>query len=334
MLKNLFGNTGLRVSQLTFGCGAVGGLMTSGSPKDQDRAVAWAIDNGINHFDTAPSYGNTASEKNLGRALGPDRDKIIISTKVAINPENFRDMSGTILNSLESSLKRLQQNHVDIFQLHNTIDYRSDKRLLTTEQILNDVLPAFEKLRDDGKIRFLGFTAKGKTESIHKLIDSGRFQSAQVFFNLLVPSAGEAIPSGYPAQDFCQLLSASKRQGMGSIGVRVLAGGALSGNKKRHPLSLKTVIPIGSSRSYSEDVQRALAFKPLIEEGYAKDLPELAIRYAISNSELPTVEIGIAKIEELKEAVKSTNNGPLSTEALSQIQKIQASFVSGINQTH
>ena len=58
MEKRNFGNTGLDVSRLTFGCGAVGGLMTKGDAADQDRAVAWARDNGINFFDTAASYGD------------------------------------------------------------------------------------------------------------------------------------------------------------------------------------------------------------------------------------------------------------------------------------
>ena len=80
MQKNQFGSTDLKISRLTFGCGAVGGLMTKGDATDQDRAVAWARDNGINHFDTAPSYGDTVSEKNLGRALGASRGGIVVST--------------------------------------------------------------------------------------------------------------------------------------------------------------------------------------------------------------------------------------------------------------
>ena len=68
METRLFGRTGLEILALTFGCGAVGGLMTAGDATDQDRAVAWARDNGINHFDTAPMYGNKVSETNLGRA--------------------------------------------------------------------------------------------------------------------------------------------------------------------------------------------------------------------------------------------------------------------------
>ena len=69
MELRLFGRTGLRLSVLGFGCGAVGGLMVRGDPLDQERTVARAIDAGVNYFDTAVQYGNGESEKNLGRIL-------------------------------------------------------------------------------------------------------------------------------------------------------------------------------------------------------------------------------------------------------------------------
>ena len=81
MEQRKFGNTGLAVSRLTFGCGAVGGLMTKGDAADQDQAIGWARDNGINFFDTAASYGNGVSEENLGRALNGNSDGLVISTK-------------------------------------------------------------------------------------------------------------------------------------------------------------------------------------------------------------------------------------------------------------
>src|SRR5437763_16615283 len=64
-----FGRTGMQISVLGFGCGAVGGLMVRGDPRDQERTIARAIDAGINYFDTAVQYGNGESEKNLGRIL-------------------------------------------------------------------------------------------------------------------------------------------------------------------------------------------------------------------------------------------------------------------------
>jgi aryl-alcohol dehydrogenase-like predicted oxidoreductase len=327
MEKRNFGNTGLRVSRLTFGCGAVGGLMTKGAAADQDRAIAWARDNGINFFDTAASYGNGTSEVNLGRALNGNTDGIVVSTKVGLSNDDLSDIAGSITRSLDASLTRLKLDHVDIFQLHNTLGHPNSQGTLNFEQVMDDVIPAFERLKEVGKVRFLGFTAKGDTDDLHKLVECGSFNSAQIFYNLLVPSAGETVPDNYPSDDFRKLIDVALDSGVGAIGVRVLAGGALSGNENRHPLGMPSVAPIGSETNYSTDVQRARQFIPLIEAGYAASLPELAIRYVISNPVLPTTEIGIATLEELQQAAAAVNKGPLSDDALAQIKKIQAAFV-------
>ncbi len=328
MEKTGFGRTGLEVSRLTFGCGAVGGLMTKGDAADQDRAVAWARDNGINFFDSAASYGDGASETNLGRALGGNTDGIVVSTKVGLSEGDMADVAGAVRRSLDASLERLRLDHVDIFQLHNTIGRPDRHGTLSAEQVLADVVPAFEKLRDAGKTRFVGFTAKGDADGLHALVEAECFDSAQVFYNLLVPSAGEAMPPGYPAEDYRQLLDAAERHGVGSIGVRALAGGALSGSEARHPLGMPSVAPIGSDTTYAADVERALRFAPLVEAGFAASLPELAVRYVISNPALPTTEIGIATLEELQQAAAAVNQGPLSRAALDQIAEIQAGFAS------
>jgi aryl-alcohol dehydrogenase-like predicted oxidoreductase len=329
MKMTKFGRTDLDVSLLTFGCGAVGGLMTKGNAADQDRAVAWARDHGVNHFDTAPSYGNTVSETNLGRGLGRDREGIVVSTKVGLSQEELGDVEGATRRSLEASLGRLRQDHVDVFQLHNTVDASGEPGTITLDQVLNEVVPAFTKLRDAGKTRYLGFTAKGDTDALHEMVETGSFDSAQVFYNILVPSAGEPIPAGYPGQDFNQLLNVCQRRGVGTIGVRILAGGALSGTEKRHPLGIQDVAPIGSSQDYVSDVQSALRLEPLVADGHAESLPELAVRYAISNNALSTMEIGIATIEELQKAADAVSKGPLSKDALSAIKEIQDGFAAG-----
>lgn len=324
MEKRTFGRTGLEVSVLTFGCGAVGGLMTKGEPADQDRAVAWARDHGINFFDTAASYGNGASERNLGRALAGNSDGLVISTKVGVLTERMSDVAGAVRDSLDASLGRLGLEKVDLFQLHNTIGRPDRHGAITVEQVLGEVIPAFEKLRDAGKTDFLGFTAKGSPDDLHALVDAECFDSAQVFYNLLVPSAGEPVPANYPAEDYRQLLEAAANKGVGAIGVRVLAGGALSGTEARHPLGVPEVAPIGSDTDYATDVQRALRFMPLIEAGHAATLPELAVRYVISNPALPTTEIGIANLDQVRQAVAAVNAGPLPAEALAEIRAIQA----------
>src|SRR5690242_9280942 len=164
MEKRKFGRSGLSVSVLTFGCGAVGGLMSRGAPADQERAVARALEAGINHFDTAPLYGDGASEENLGRVLTALKPNVIVSTKVRLPAE--RNMAA-IATSLETSLKRLRRDHVDLFQLHNAIG-TPEGQTLSADEVLNDVVPAFKRLRDQGKTRFIGFTAIGETPALHK----------------------------------------------------------------------------------------------------------------------------------------------------------------------
>ena len=149
---------------------------------------------------------------------------------------------------------------------------------------------------------------------------------------MLAPTAGEAVPTGYPGQDYGRLLDVTKTCGVGTIGVRILAGGALSGSEKRHPLGNSIVKPIGSNDSYAEDVICALRFQTLIYEGHAGSLPELAVRYVVSNPALATVEIGIATIDELQRATAAVEKGPLPKVTLAEIQAIQGSFVNAVTE--
>jgi len=326
MRKHILGRTGLNVSELTVGCGAVGGLMTKGRANDQDNAVAWARDNDINFFDTAASYGDGASEKNLGRALNGNSDGLVISTKVGLNTRDTGDISTAIEQSLDASLARLKLDHVDILQLHNAIGELEGPGSLNVEPMLEQLLPAIDKIRASGKARFFGFTARGKPDALHRWIASGAFDSAQIFYNLLVPSAGEQTPANYPSVNYEQLLAAAQEQGVGSIGVRVLAGGALSGSEQRHPLGMPVVMPIGTTADYATDVTRSLCFEPLLKEGFAETLPELAVRYSISHPQMCTTEIGIATLDELQQATAAVNLGPLSSDALTAIRDIQSGF--------
>src|SRR4051812_29380939 len=116
------GNTGLRVSALGFGCGAVGGLMVRGSAEEQRRAVATALDAGITYFDTAALYGDGQSELSLGRALADLNawSRVVVGTKVRL-PETVDNPRAAIRAGLEASLARLGHDSVDVFHLHNTI---------------------------------------------------------------------------------------------------------------------------------------------------------------------------------------------------------------------
>src|SRR5882724_3561099 len=119
MQLRTFGRTGMQISALGFGCGAVGGIMVRGDPADQERLVARAIATGVNYFDTAVLYGDGESEKNLGRILQKLKPaNVIVGTKVRIPPEALGSIAGTIATSLDGSLSRLHLDRVDIFHLH------------------------------------------------------------------------------------------------------------------------------------------------------------------------------------------------------------------------
>src|SRR5271156_2011216 len=250
MEKRTLGRTGLDVSVLGFGCGAVGGVMVRGSPDDQERAVARAIELGINYFDTAAMYGNGESERNLGRVMKSLRPDIRVGTKVRIPAGERNRVAAAVTASLEASLQRLQLDGVDLFQLHNHITAEGRDSDLTPGIVLGEVVPAFERLREQGKTRFYGITAVGDTAALHQVVDARVFDTAQVSYNLLNPSAGTKVAPGYPAHDFGHLLARTKAADMGVIAIRVLAAGALSGTEDRHPLGSPSVEPIGSGREY------------------------------------------------------------------------------------
>ena len=322
-----FGRTGMKVSALGFGCGAVGGIMVRGDPADQERLVARAIAVGVNYFDTAVLYGDGESEKNLGRILHKLKPAgVIVGTKVRIPESEFGRIGEAITTSLEGSLARLQLDSVDIFHLHNPITVKGGGSTLSDRQVLDEVVPAFQRLRQQGKIRFLGISAVGDTDALHQVIDSGAFDSAQVVYNMLNPSAGEALLQNYPAQDYRRLFYRTKAAGTGVVGIRVLAGGALSGSAERHPIASPAPEPIGSAMSYGADIERARRLMPLVTEGFASSLTEAATRFSLSHPAMGTILVGMASPQQFEDALAAVEKGPLPQAALDRLAALRQAF--------
>ena len=327
MQLRVFGRTGMQLSVLGFGCGAVGGLMVRGDPLDQERTVARAIAAGVNYFDTAVQYGDGESEKNLGRILRKLKPaNIAVGTKVRLQPGQFNGIADAVTVSLEASLARLGLERVDIFHLHNPITTMEGGSALSVQQVLEDVVPAFERLRQQGKTRFLGITAIGDTAALHKVIDSRAFDSAQVVYNMLNPSAAVNLPENYPAQDYGRLFDRTMAAGVGVVGIRVLAGGALSGSAERHPIASPPPEPIGSAMSYDADIERGRRLIPLVKEGFAASLTEAATRFAISHPAMGTILVGMATPQQFEDALAAVQKGPLPQAALDRLSDLRKQF--------
>ena len=327
MEKRRLGRTGLEVSVLGVGCGAVGGLMIKGYAADQERAVARALELGVNYFDTAAMYGNGESERNLGRVLKSLKPQLYLGTKVRVPAAERHDIAGAVTRSLEASLARLQLDHVDLFQLHNHITAAGADSDLTPDIVLGEVVPALERLRRDGKTRFFGITAVGDTAALHRVADARAIDTAQVSYNMLNPSAGTTVAQGYPAHDFGNLLEHTKAAEIGVIAIRVLAAGALSGSEERHPHGSPRVDPIGSGRDYRTDVERARRLEALVRESHADSLVEASIRFAMSHPAVSTALVGYSTLEQLEYAAAAAEKGPLAPAALDRLAALQRGFV-------
>src|SRR6185503_15308600 len=152
------------------------------------------------------------------------------------------------------------------------------------------------------------------------------FDSAQIVYNMLNPSAGEILPKDYPAQDYGRLFDSTKATGVGVVGIRVLAGGALSGTAERHPIASPAPEPIGSAMSYDADLERARRLMPFVNEGFASSLTEAATRFALSHPAMGTILVGMATPQQFEDALAAVEKGPLPREALERLATLRQGF--------
>ena len=325
-----FGNTGIEVSEIGFGCGDVGGLMVRGEHAYQVRAVARAMELGINYFDTASRYGGGQSETNLGRVLKELSAEVYVGTKYSLGEADPNDLKAGVIQSVEASLKRLGREQVDLIQLHDRISSQTDVsvRAITVSDVLGEVREALEVLKSQGKVRFYGMTGVGEPKGIHEVVASGLVSTVQTVYNLINASAGAAAPAGFDMPDYDRLIDLSAEKNVGVIVIRVLAAGALTGTSVRHPVAVQTVAPIGSGRDFQQDESRARQFAFIVGEGFAGDMPEASIRFALSNPGVSTVLVGYSDLEHLEKSVQYAAKGPLPAEALARLPRAWSTFVS------
>ena len=182
MERRALGRTGLHVSALGYGAGAVGGLMVRGTPEEQRRAVARALDAGITYFDTAPGYGDGRSEENLGRALREVGawDRVIVGTKVRLGPDDLADPLPALRRSCEASLRRLGRDAIDLLQLHNQIRRRPDGSTaaagaaVPADEAIGAVADGLHQLVAAGLVAHVGYTGLGDADATAAVARGGR----------------------------------------------------------------------------------------------------------------------------------------------------------------
>ena len=228
--------------------------------------------------------------------------------------------------SLDGSLTRLRRERVDIFHLHNAITENGGGEALSVAQVLDEVVPAFERLRQQGKIRFLGLTAVGDTRRCIGSSTPAASTARKSSTTCSIRRPRQPLPQTYPAQDYGRLFDHTKAAGTGVIGIRVLAGGALSGSAERHPIASPPPEPIGSAMSYDADIARARRLMPLVAEGFAASLTEAATRFAIADAAVGTILVGMATPQQFEDALAAVEKGPLPPAALERLTTLRQGF--------
>ena len=344
------GNTELRVSEIGFGCGGNAGLMVRGSPAEQQRVVARAVELGINYFDNAPDYGDGAAEENLGRILkalkshfGGDH-RPVITSKVEVRRADLGDIAGHIARSTEASLKRLGLEALDILQIHNSpasppprLEGRSYTQLWIEDYLRpGGALDGLQRVLRDGKARYVGFICRGNDgDQVRQLLDTGSFHMINVPYTLLNPTAGMVKPAGLEVdRDFGGVINDAEANGVGAAIYSPLAGGLLTApivaGGRRHPLAGARDT---TTESYRAQLERAQALRHLLKEA-TETLTQTAIRFLLMHSGVTVVLGGFSAMEHLEEIAAVSGAGPLAPEVMSGLKQLWRDNFGGLSQSN
>jgi aryl-alcohol dehydrogenase-like predicted oxidoreductase len=333
------GRTGLQVSALGFGGGGIGQSYGATTDAESIRAVKVAIERGITFFDVAPGYGEGRAERVLGEGLLGHRADVVIMTKVALPPERFDDIGAFVRESVAASLKRLNTDYVDALLIHNMVTSARGRpygNAIPVDDALR-MADTFDELRDEGRVRYIGFTAwRCTAAALDGLFASDRFDVIQTEYNLLNQSALTPAPPGagfgimaeleidhssasmgaYDARGTDQHLSLVRaaRADVGVVAIRPLAGGALADTIDRE-------VPPGSDLERIR--RRADALRELLG-GERRTLSATAIRFCVARPEIHTVIPGVKNVAEIEDALEAIDLPPFSAGELERITRIAA----------
>lgn len=310
------GKTGLKLSCVGFGASPLGNVFGPVPLDDAIASVRLAFSLGINFFDTSPYYGGTLSEKVLGRALQAlevPRSEYIVSTKCGRYAEGFDFSAERVTKSIDESLARLNLDYVDILQCHD-IEFGS------LDQIVNETIPALQKLKEAGKIRFIGITGL-PLESFTYVLDRVPPGTVDVILSYCHYSINDSTLE--------DLLPYLKSKGVGVISASPLSMGLLTENgpPEWHPASPEIKAACRDAVAYCKN------------EG--KNITKLALQFSLSNKEISSVLVGMNSIRQVEEnaaAAMELATAGKDEETLSKIEAIlrpvkNQTWPSGIQQS-
>ena len=292
MEYRVLGASNLNVSVIGFGAWGIGGSPFWSNEGDavSVRAIRKAYDLGINFFDTAPVYGFGHSEELLGKTLKPFRDKVIYATKCGLRWEKKSLGSITknatrrsILEEIDQSLKRLDTDYIDLYQVHWP-DIKTSQ-----EETMETLL----EVQEQGKVKVIG-VSNYSVEQMKAIMKSGKIESLQPDYSLLNRSIEkEVVP-------YCE------RNKIGIIAYSPLASGLLTGkygkNAKFSDWRGKGIIGCFSGAQFEKNMEKVARLKSM-GKSIGKTCGQMAINWVVSQGQLTTALLGVKNEQQVEENV-------------------------------
>ena len=269
------GRTDLEVSLLGFGTAPLGDVYGATNPAEGKRAVDFAIASGINFFDSSPYYGLTLAEERLGQALVGQRVKVVLATKCGRYGLDAFDFSAVrVTASIDESLRRLQTDYVDLFQVH-------DVEFGDAEQIIHETVPAMRKMQEQGKVRYIGITGY-PLKTLVRIAEAAPVDTILTYcrYNLMITDMEEV------------LTPMVQREGIGLINAAGLHMGVLT--DKGAPAWHPAPPAVHQAARKAADLCR--------ERG--ADIAEVALRFCLDHPYVSSTLVGIATEAQAKANLK------------------------------
>ena len=316
-----FGRTGIEISELTLGGGFVGGLLLHAADDDKRACIAACLEAGVNWIDTAAAYGEGESERALNWLLAelPAADRPHVSTKLRLDAARRDNFGDQIRASLEGSLTRLGLDRVDLLTLHNPLAPEPGPGTLALDEAFA-VADHLDRLRGEGLFDHVGFTALGDGPTVRAAVESGRFDVAQVYYNMLNPTAGlgpggdDDSGAAWSSTDFGGLLAACTAHDVGVMNIRILAAGVLA-TDVRHGREA----PITANAEMETEEARARTVRAALGDRGAETRAQTAIRFGLAQPAVSTIVFGVAELSHVREALAAPALGPLDEDALAAL---------------
>lgn len=298
----ILGRTGLKVSVMGLGCGGPSRVgQRSGKTEAESIAlIRHALELGINFIDSSEEYG---TEEIVGKAIkAVGRGFVVLSTKKA-TPKQKRLTREDVQKSLEESLKRLGTDYIDIYNLHGVV-------LRDYDYLVSDIVPIFQKMREQGKIRFIGITESGSSDTPHAMLQRALqddiWDVMMVAFNMLNQSARDRV---------------FKKTIQKNIGVLIMYAVRLAFSR---PERLRQIIEelIKKEQVNLSDLDQHDPFGFLIHEGGALSLTDAAYRFCRYEPGPHVILSGTGNPDHLKANIESFSRPALPQADLKKLMNI------------